>query len=143
MGQDSTNYSKEEREEFFRKLKEIQNPLDNHNIFSEAGLREAQKHKPKEDSWVLGGLQLDNLEEFYRNTGRTTRLIGLYIDDLFTYGKTNEVRDHYKFGEDHKANVLLFDKIINRLYHEHQSFYLNNIQFPLTLVEIRSVLTVR
>ena len=51
----------------------------------------------KEDSWVLGGLQLDKSEESYRNTGRTTRLIGLYIDDLFTYGKTNEVKDHYKF----------------------------------------------
>lgn len=91
MGQDSTNYNKEER------------------------------------------------EESYRNTGRTTRLIGLYIDDLFTYGKTNEVRDHYKFGEDHKANVLLFDKIINRLYHEHQSFYKlfikidrNNLTFSLS-----------
>ena len=50
-----------------------------------------------------------------RNSGRSTRLVDLYIQDIFTKGCCI-VKDHF----DHKAaDECLIIKTVNRLYNEH------------------------
>jgi hypothetical protein len=52
-----------------------------------------------------------------RQSGRSTRLIDRYIQDLFTFG-TVTVRDHYDNDRNH---IILFDRVKKRLKDEHQT----------------------
>ena len=54
-----------------------------------------------------------------RQTGRTTRLVDSYIQELFTKGKII-VRDHAPSEEAHK---ILFERILDRLLAEHDIFF--------------------
>lgn len=53
-----------------------------------------------------------------RATGKSTRLIDFYIQELFNK-KEIFVIDHDKFGENKYANNDLLDKIMRRLHSEH------------------------
>lgn len=67
-----------------------------------------------------------------RATGQTTRLADKYIQSLFRGGKI-VVRDHYIYGEDRKANQILFDRIIRRLQLEHEGIKLDANRSKLTI----------
>lgn len=59
-----------------------------------------------------------------RQSGQTTRIIDRAIQDLFK-GKTVQVIDHYKHGQDGQANRLLYEKILGRLHMEHSGVTLD------------------
>lgn len=71
----------------------------------------------KEKQSTLIGFE-HNLE---RMTGNSTRQIDLAIQLLFQ-GKIVKVEDHAAYGRKH-INDLLFDRILDRLYHEHQHIF--------------------
>lgn len=50
------------------------------------------------------------MEDKYRRTGRTTRLIDNYIQELFK-NKRIVVKDHYQNGNDIHINEFLVDSI--------------------------------
>lgn len=52
----------------------------------------------------------------YRASGRTTRLVDYYIQELFKNGKIENITDHY---DDVNAHLRLVDLIEKRLYIEH------------------------
>jgi hypothetical protein len=58
-------------------------------------------------------------EESMRFTGRTTRLIDNYVQELF---RKREVilKDHYKDGEDYLANSYLANRFKDRINLEHR-----------------------
>ena len=58
------------------------------------------------------------MEDKYRRTGRTTRLIDNYIQELFK-NKRIVVKDHYQNGNDIHINEFLVDSIMRRLALEH------------------------
>lgn len=60
----------------------------------------------------------DKREDTLRRTGRTTRLVDIYIQDLFT---KNECRclDHYQYGSHREANLNLMRRVTKRLEFEH------------------------
>ena len=53
-----------------------------------------------------------------RMTGRSTRLVDKCIQDLFTNGVVI-VFDHYDHSRAHRD---LFDRVMRRLYSEHQAY---------------------
>lgn len=52
-----------------------------------------------------------------RKDGNTTRQVNFAIDRLFK-GDRIIIRDHYMQGQDRKTNILLLEKILNRLIGE-------------------------
>ena len=65
----------------------------------------------KDLMWYSGKIQS------VRATGRTTRLIDSYIQELFNNpNKEIEIRDHHYFNNE---NLILANKICKRLYSEH------------------------
>ena len=75
--------------------------------------------------WIRRSNLIERLFELkYRATGRTTRLVDEYVQNL--YSKPNEwigITDHfwnYKTGKtDTRANHLIFNKLMHRLSDEH------------------------
>lgn len=68
---------------------------------------------------IISTLEFDK-KECGKATGNTTRQIDFAIDNLYK-GNAVKVEDHSELTS---ANKLLFDKIIKRLYFEHNLSYL-------------------
>lgn len=60
--------------------------------------------------------------EFERKTGKTTRLVNLAIETLFTTGYYQAI-DHYLDGKHKASNKSLFLKVAKRLQSEHIADY--------------------
>ena len=58
------------------------------------------------------------MEDKNRCTGRSTRLVDDYIQELFKNKKVI-VKDHYESGNDMHINNFLADRILRRLALEH------------------------
>jgi hypothetical protein len=71
-----------------------------------------------------------------RASGNSTRQIDLAIQLLFQ-GKIVKVEDHAAYGR-RMVNDLLFDRILDRLYHEHGHMF-NNIKYDRKKHEIELV----
>lgn len=82
------------------------------------------------DKTIVGG----------RRQGNTTRLVDSAIQDLFSGAKI-KVLDHYDNGQNSKANLTLYNKILDRLNFEHKiTTKFGNSQYKLALN--RSELTI-
>jgi len=58
-----------------------------------------------------------------RQTGRTTRLVDFYIQQLFECGEISNITDHiekdYPHNNSYKMDSFLIDRILNRITREH------------------------
>ena len=52
-----------------------------------------------------------------RRSGKSTRLVDKYIQDLFIFGEV-EIKDHIDFDQSHE---LLRQRVLDRLYAEHRA----------------------
>lgn len=79
---------------------------------------------------------VDSLEEYElsgqwipgRMVGNSTRMIDLIIQLLFD-GKKVQVKDHYDRGSSMKANAILFDRVLRRLFREHPGQMKDHVKY--------------
>ena len=94
-----------------------------------------QFYKDREEKFYKRQIEL---EAGLRATGRTTRLIDYYIQQLFKKGKV-VLRDHHKDGSSVPANerlVSIFEDRLNR-EHEETTVKYNNDKGTITAIIIR------
>ena len=71
------------------------------------------------------------MEEINRGTGRTTRLIDSYIQELFKNGEI-EVRDHYDSIHAHKYLVKrIVDRYNNEFNRGHQKLVIKHLNIKV------------
>jgi len=63
--------------------------------------------------------KMKEAEEGLRATGRTTRLVDRYVQELFHHGEVI-LRDHHEGGSSAAANEYLANKFEDRMAREHE-----------------------
>lgn len=92
-------------------------------------------NEPKSDSYKEALRKIDELDNLERRTGRSTRLIDKYIQELFEK-KIVIVYDHYPKIEAHND---LFNRVMTRLKNEHHAGYKFSIKSDKKLLKIEII----
>lgn len=69
---------------------------------------------------IINLKRLAFIDEPNRCSGRTTKLVDYYIQELFNnLGEHISIKDHFDNGNNKQANRDLYNKILDRLEREH------------------------